>query len=98
LLFWPQSSYQFFKNVPDARLAREDTKEAFLVVRSANAVAEAIQDAERGQRGYLITGRESYLEPYNSAKEHLPQLLGILQQASPTGRSSNAGCSPSRAI
>jgi CHASE3 domain sensor protein len=53
----------------------------YLVVRSANAVAEAIQDAERGQRGYLITGRESYLEPYNSAKEHLPQLLGILQQA-----------------
>jgi CHASE3 domain sensor protein len=64
LLFWPQSSYQLFKNVPDARLAREDTKQTFLVVRSANAVAEAIQDAERGQRGYLITGRESYLEPY----------------------------------
>jgi len=34
--------------VPDARLAREDTKQTFLVVRSANAVAEAIQDAERG--------------------------------------------------
>ena len=75
------TSYQLFKNVSDARLAREDTKQTFLVVRSTNAVAEAIQDAERGQRGYLITGRESYLEPYNSAKEHLPQLLGILQQA-----------------
>jgi CHASE3 domain sensor protein len=75
------TSYQLFKNVPDARLAREDTKQTFLVVRSANAVAEAIQNAERGQRGYLITGRESYLEPYNSAKERLPQLLGNLQQA-----------------
>ena len=73
--------YQFFKNVPDARLAREDTKKTFLIVRTASAVDEAIQDAERGQRGYLITGRDSYLDPYNSAKERLPQLLVDLQQA-----------------
>jgi len=73
--------YQFFKNVPDARLAREDTKKTFLIVRTASAVDEAIQDAERGQRGYLITGRDSYLDPYNSAKEHLPHLLVDLQQA-----------------
>ena len=73
--------YQFFKNVPDARLAREDTKKTFLIVRTASAVDEAIQDAERGQRGYLITGRDSYLDPYNGAKERLPQLLVDLQQA-----------------
>ena len=73
--------YQFLKNVPDARLAREDTKKTFLIVRTASAVDEAIQDAERGQRGYLITGRDSYLDPYNSAKEHLPHLLVDLQQA-----------------
>jgi len=73
--------YQFLKNVPDARLAREDTKKTFLIVRTASAVDEAIQDAERGQRGYLITGRDSYLDPYNSAKERLPQLLVDLQQA-----------------
>jgi CHASE3 domain sensor protein len=62
-------------------LAREDTKKTFLIVRTASAVDEAIQDAERGQRGYLITGRDSYLDPYNSAKERLPQLLVDLQQA-----------------
>jgi signal transduction histidine kinase/CHASE3 domain sensor protein/ActR/RegA family two-component response regulator len=73
--------YQLFSNVPDARFAREDTKKTFLVVRTASALSEAIQDAERGQRGYLITGRDEYLEPYNSAKERLPQLLGDLQQA-----------------
>jgi CHASE3 domain sensor protein len=61
-----------------------------------HAVAEAIQNAERGQRGYLITGRENYLEPYNSAKERLPQLLGNLQQAV-AGRNSKTGYSPSRA-
>jgi CHASE3 domain sensor protein len=25
-----------------------------------------LQDAETGQRGYIITGRENYLEPYNA--------------------------------
>lgn len=28
---------------------------------------DAMQDAETGQRGYLLTGREPYLEPYNNA-------------------------------
>ena len=28
---------------------------------------DAMQDAETGQRGYLFTGREPYLEPYNNA-------------------------------
>jgi CHASE3 domain len=87
------TSYQLFKNVPDARLAREDTKQTFLVVRSANAVAEAIQDGERGQRGYLI-GRESYLEPYNSAKKHLPQLLGSGRK--PAGAATQAAHPPGR--
>jgi signal transduction histidine kinase/FixJ family two-component response regulator len=73
--------YQLFSIVPDARSAREDTKNAFLVVRTASALAEAIQDAERGQRGYLITGRDTYLEPYETAKERIPRLLGDLQQA-----------------
>lgn len=71
--------YQLFSKVPDA--TREDTKNTFLVVRTASALAEAIQDAERGQRGYLITGRDTYLEPYETAKERIPRLLGDLQQA-----------------
>ena len=28
---------------------------------------DAMQDAETGQRGYLLTGREAYLQPYNNA-------------------------------
>ena len=73
-------------------------KKTFLIVRTASAVDEAIQDAERGQRGYLITGRNSYLDPYNSAKERLPQLLVDLQQAvADRPEAGNAACSLSRA-
>jgi signal transduction histidine kinase/ActR/RegA family two-component response regulator len=74
--------FQFAKNVPDARTARANTLLSFGSIRAANAVDEAIQDAERGQRGFLITGREVYLEPYLRAKGRLPSLMAELQQAS----------------
>jgi signal transduction histidine kinase/CheY-like chemotaxis protein len=38
-------------------------------------------DAESGQRGYLLTGRLSYLDPYNIAKRTLPGELRGLQSA-----------------
>ncbi len=38
-------------------------------------VFSTVQDNETGQRGYVITGKESYLEPYNAATEQLPGRL-----------------------
>ncbi len=73
--------FQLAKNVPDARDARARTIQAFQSISTAKAVDEAIQDAERGQRGFLITGQEAYLGPYAEAKERLPQLVIDLQQA-----------------
>ena len=75
-------AFQLLKNVPEARIARANTLVSFKTIRTVNAVDEAIQDAERGQRGFLITGRKAYLEPYTRAKERLPQLMIELQQAS----------------
>jgi PAS domain S-box-containing protein len=73
--------FQLTQNVPQARQARANTVLSFTTIRTLSAVDEAIQDAERGQRGYLITGRQSYLEPYQHAKDHLPQLMLDLQAA-----------------
>ena len=73
--------FQLVKNVPDARTARANTVLSFKTIRAANAIDEAVQDAERGQRGFLITGQEVYLDPYTKAKERLPQLMVELQQA-----------------
>src|SRR6516165_11477012 len=73
--------FQLAKNVPDARIARANTVLSFKTIRAANAIDEAVQDAERGQRGFLITGQEVYLDPYTKAKERLPQLMVELQQA-----------------
>ncbi|HMF36804.1 MAG TPA: CHASE3 domain-containing protein [Isosphaeraceae bacterium] len=40
----------------------------------------AIVDAETGQRGFLLTGRDEYLEPYNSALKRLEGLLATLKE------------------
>jgi signal transduction histidine kinase/ActR/RegA family two-component response regulator len=73
--------FQLVKNVPDAQDARAKTVLTFQTLTVAKAVDEAVQDAERGQRGYLITGQEVYLDPYTRAKERLPDLILDLQRA-----------------
>ena len=57
---------------------------SFQTIRAANAVDEAVEDAERAQHGFLITGREVYLDPYTKAQERLPQLIVNFQQAAST--------------
>ncbi len=75
------SAFQLAINVPEARIARAHVLTSLRTIRAADAIDQAIQDAERGQRGFLITGRDAYLEPYTRAKERLPQLMIELQQA-----------------
>lgn len=42
-------------------------------------VLSRLQDAETGQRGYLLTGQKNFLEPYDAAIENLPGELSNLQ-------------------
>lgn len=40
----------------------------------------ALRDAETGQRGYLLTGNESYLEPYETALRDIPPIRAELHR------------------
>src|SRR5260221_10561678 len=44
-----------------------------------------LKDAESGQRGYIYTGDERYLEPYNSA---VPQIKAVTDQLDLTFKTS----------
>jgi hypothetical protein len=52
--------------VYEARVIVDDSvrdEEAFAVLGAANSVLDNLEDAETGQRGYLLTGDESYMSP-----------------------------------
>ncbi|HEY7234923.1 MAG TPA: CHASE3 domain-containing protein [Gemmatimonadaceae bacterium] len=53
-----------------------------LVMRQLDGVLAGMVDAETGQRGYIITGDSTYLEPYHSgrieADSHLIALRGLI--------------------
>ena len=57
------------------------TKSAQSLTKAVEALAQlqalisSLKDAETGERGYLLTGRESYLDPYLAAKQSLPAEL-----------------------
>jgi CHASE3 domain sensor protein len=39
---------------------------AYAVAGQVEALMNRVTDGETGERGFLITGRDSYLEPYNT--------------------------------
>ena len=50
------------------------------VMAQLQTVLSTLKDAETGQRGYLLTGRENYLEPFSAAKIALGGELVSLQR------------------
>jgi CHASE3 domain sensor protein len=48
------------------------------VQRAFNVVLKTLLDAETGQRGFLLTGRREYLEPWRRADETMAQALDAL--------------------
>jgi PAS domain S-box-containing protein len=48
---------------------------------SLERVLSGVRDAETGQRGYLLTGIENYLEPYDRALLELPPRLSQLRES-----------------
>ena len=57
-----------------------DMQEAQLTRSALNDLKQTILDAETGQRGYLLTGDERYLEPYNNAINQVNQQLDTLRE------------------
>ena len=62
-----------------ASSARSLTK-TIEVLAQVQTVLSTLKDAETGQRGYLLTGRESYLEPFSAAKSALPGEFAALHK------------------
>ncbi len=59
----------------------EAVRSAFELERHIVATLSLMQDAETGQRGYLLTGETAYLEPYDNATAAISSELDVLREA-----------------
>lgn len=57
------------------RIANAETARSRAIVAGCDRVLFSLVDAETGQRGYLLTGENSYLEPYGRAVQALTNEL-----------------------
>ncbi|MGB7892630.1 MAG: CHASE3 domain-containing protein [Microcoleus sp.] len=77
LIFNAATSYRnTLKLVENERLVSHTHR----VLTELEATLSTLKDAETGQRGYLLTGEERYLEPYHSAIARINQQVVGLQQ------------------
>ena len=57
-----------------------DIERKFAAVRQYGDLLNLMTDAETGERGYLLTNRTEYLEPYEKAVEEIPKTIGQLKE------------------
>jgi len=50
------------------------------VIRNAQLLQQLIIDAETGQRGYIITGKSEFLEPYETANDKFKKVITDLRE------------------
>lgn len=72
--------YEALSSTPRAVRRQHLVEHSFEVILTLSSLRGAVQDAERGQRGYLLTGQSRYLGPYDAALERVPHLLARFGQ------------------
>jgi PAS domain S-box-containing protein len=55
------------------------------VISSLNQTLSTLKDAETGQRGYLLAGEASYLDPYHLALDRIHAQIGVLSDEAKAG-------------
>src|SRR6266849_6138536 len=71
--------WQSYRNTARFAEASEWRKHTYEVLRNLDEAVARLVDAETGQRGYLLTGDEAYLEPYRAGIKYVDQTIGDLK-------------------
>src|SRR5229473_2307899 len=71
--------WQSYQNTARFAEASEWRKHTYEVLRNLDETVARLVDAETGQRGYLLTGDDAYLEPYRAAIKSIDQTIGNLK-------------------
>ncbi|MDR0265842.1 MAG: response regulator [Sphingobacterium sp.] len=66
------SSAASYVGIQEQNRHRQELAVTRKIISTANTLINSLQGAETGNRGFLLTGKESYLEPFNMALKSLP--------------------------
>jgi signal transduction histidine kinase len=67
-------------SVADLRAAQERAEQSEEVLVAANRLERLVVDMETGQRGFLLTRREDFLQPWKAARAAFPAQAATLQR------------------
>ncbi|MCU1329163.1 MAG: domain S-box-containing protein [Bryobacterales bacterium] len=73
--------YLSFDNARKRTRANAQAEISRNILNAGNELLSTLQDAETGQRGFLLTRRVEYLAPYQRSRARIAQVLGRLQDA-----------------
>ena len=79
LVFITTLSFQDWNTFGSTALEVEQTRQ---ILQHTESLLSSVKDAETGQRGFVITGDDQYLDPYKSAVAALPSELSQLRALS----------------
>jgi signal transduction histidine kinase/DNA-binding NarL/FixJ family response regulator len=74
------SAFLIFVSSQRLRTSRDLVFHTYDVIGTARLLSSSIQDAETGERGYVISQEPRYLQPYRDATARIPQLLEKLRE------------------
>ncbi len=69
-----------FGAVKDLEVNNRWVTHTYSVLEQAATIEKLVLDLETGERGFLITGNENFLEPYNLAKSELKEKINKLKE------------------
>jgi hypothetical protein len=79
VLFFVVSGWISYWNIHVLNLDNQEVVRTHEVITALDDLLSIMKDAETGQRGFLITGEEKYLEPYNGALTNLDERISELE-------------------
>src|SRR5688572_11939735 len=74
------SSFASYLSIQNLIKSSEMVSHSNLVMDNLDDIISTLKDAETGQRGYLLTNEEIFLDPYNGAKGKAIQLLDSVEK------------------
>lgn len=80
IVFFVLSAAIAYLNIANMRASDTAIRKTHTVLNALDDMLSATLDAETGQRGYLLTGREAYLDPYTEGAALARTKLTVLRQ------------------